>query len=349
VGPAVLDEAQKEPSVFDKVKLAFDAGDIDFTVLLGSSRFLLIDRVRESLAGRAFIYDLWPLMPSEICCTSDGDPIVPLLDRLLMGEGLIDSVLSNEPDRLVGEEDGTRRSAIEHLSRWGGMPELLRLDDEDRRLWLKSYQQTFLERDLADLTRLSDLAPFRKLQRLCMLRSGGLLSYTDLGRDASLGATTARRYLEYLRLSYQVFLLQPFARNLTSSTIKTPKLYWMDLGLLRQSTLQLGPLDGPLLETLVVGEVRKWIDTLGRDVETTFYRTRSGLEVDLLLRTASGIIGIEIKNRDRALSKDCGLLRAVARALGEEWRGGLVVYRGSSLSALDRQQSIYAMPVHRLF
>ena len=110
---------------------------------------------------------------------------------------------------------------------------------------------------------------------------------------------TARRYLEYLRLSYQVVLLQPYARNLTSATVKSPKLYWMDLGLLRHGTRAWGELTGPLFETLVVSEVRKWIDTVGRDVSLSFYRTRSGREVDLLITTRAGVIGVEIKNRAR--------------------------------------------------
>ena len=83
-------------------------------------------------------------------------------------------------------------------------------------------------------------------------------------------------------------LLQPYARNLTSSTVKTPKLYWMDLGLLRHGTRNWGDLTGSLFETLVVSEARKWIDTLGRDVSLWFYRTRSGREVDLLITTGSG-------------------------------------------------------------
>ena len=84
-----------------------------------------------------------------------------------------------------------------------------------------------------------------------------------MARDAAVSAATARRYLEYLRLSYQVVLLQPYARNLTSATVKSPKLYWMDLGLLRHGTRAWGELTGPLFETLVVSEVRKWIDTVG--------------------------------------------------------------------------------------
>ena len=347
VGPAVIDEAQKEPGVFDKVKLAYDERQIAFSVLLGSSRALLLDQVRESLAGRAFVYDLWPLMASELRSAADETPARPLFDRIVTAPTAFAETLVAEPPRLLGEEATRRIEALDHLATWGGMPELLSFDDDDRREWLRSYQQTWLERDLADLTRVSDLLPFRALQRLAMLRTGQLLNYADLARDAAVNAGTARRYLEYLRLSYQVVLLQPYARNLTSSTVKTPKLYWMDLGLLRHGTRNWGDLTGPLFETLVVSEARKWIDTLSRDVSLWFYRTRSGREVDLLITTGSGIIGIEIKNRARVRAADGSGLRALAQTLGDEWAGGLVVHRGEDLEELA--PGLWAVPAHRLF
>ena len=349
VGMAIIDEAQKEPSVFDKVKYAFDEGQVSFTVLLGSSRILLLNKVRESLAGRSFLYDLWPLMPSEITHTADEAVAPPLLDQLLEQDRTIDEALAAQPQVLLGADEESGRSAIDHLSIWGGMPALLQLDDYDRREWLRSYQQTFLERDLADLARLTDLHPFRTLQKLAMLRSGQLLSYSDISRDAQIAATTARRYLEYLSISYQVLLLRPYSRNLTSAVIKTPKLYWIDLGILRQGTRQWGPITGHMFETLVVCEVHKWIDTMARDASLYFYRTRSGLEVDLIVQTANGIMGIEIKNRKSVHHSDKRNLAAIARSLGDEWLGGLVVYGGQDLVPMDRQLAIWAMPVHRLF
>ena len=102
VGVAVLDEAQKEPTIFDKVKYAYDAHEIDFSVLLGSSRIMLLDRVRETLAGRAFLFDLWPLLVSEI----HGDAerrVPPLIDRLL--EQSCGACLTSEPELLLGAEE----------------------------------------------------------------------------------------------------------------------------------------------------------------------------------------------------------------------------------------------------
>ena len=347
VGPAVLDEAQKEPCVFDKVKFAYDERSVSFSVLLGSSRILLLDRVRESLAGRAFLYELWPLMASEIRTPAAETPTRPLFDELLSAPGSFEDILREAPPRLLGEDEAGRLDALDHLARWGGMPELLGLDDGDRREWLRSYQQTWLERDLADLTRLRDLLPFRTLQRLAMLRSGALLNYAELGRDAGVEATTARRYLEFLRLSYQVVLLPPYRRNLTSASVKTPKLFWTDIGLLRQGTGMWGELTGAMFETLVVAEAGKWIETMRRDAQLSFWRTRSGREVDLVVTTPAGVLGLEVKGRARVGWRDTSNLRALAAALGDEWAGGLVVHRGSDLEELG--PGLWAAPVHRLF
>jgi len=349
VGEAVIDEAQKEPSVFEKVKYAFDEGEIDFSVLLGSSRILLLDRVKESLAGRAFLYDLWPLMPSELVTTADATSAPPLLDHLLQEGDRLDDFLSCQPSVLLGGEAEGAISATEHLELWGGMPELLRLMDDERREWLRSYQQTFLERDLNALARLSDLQPFRKLQKLSMLRCGRLISYSELARDAGISPSTARRYLEYLRISYQTVMLQPYARNLTSSVVKAPKLYWIDMGILRQGTGNWGTARGELFESLVVVEVHKWIQTMARDVNMTFYRTRSGMEIDLILETDRGLMGIEVKSRDEPHGSDLRNLRPFAAAAGPRWLGGLVVYRGRKLHRLDPGRCIWAMPVSRLF
>jgi predicted AAA+ superfamily ATPase len=347
IGPAILDEVQKEPTVFDKVKFAFDAGSLGRTVLLGSSQILVLQRVRETLAGRAFVYELWPLMASELASPANQPPTrPPLLDQLLTEPGDADALLGDRMPARLAEDAGRATDAIEHLLAWGGMPALLPLGDDERWKWLQSYSATYLERDLGDLARLSDLAPFRQFERLCALRSGHLLSYADLARDAGVAPATARRYLEYLRISYQAFTLPPFATNVTSSLVKSPKVYWGDVGMLRHLTGHRGPVTGPLFETLVVTEVAKWLRTNERTADLTFYRTRSGLEVDLFLSTAAGIWGLEVKASARLGPSDSRGLRDVARALGPRWRGGLVIYRGQTMERLG--QNLWAVPVERL-
>lgn len=350
VREAVIDEAQKEPTVFEKVKYAYDMGAVRFTVLLGSSQILLLKKVRESLAGRAALYELWPLLMSEIGTdVRQNDRPAPLFDRVLSGRPL-DDILGTAPPALIGEPDDACARAENHLLKWGGMPALLAIEDDDARWkWLRDYRHTYLERDLSDLARLDDLAAFSKFQKLCALRSGRLLNYSSLARDASFSVDTARRYLEYLRLSYQVILLQPYYRNLTSSVVKTPKLYWLDIGLLRQMSGRREESGGEIYETMVISEAVKWIRTAQKNVETYFYRTHGGLEIDLLLGLeGERWLGMEIKGRRTVVPRDVTALKAVADSLGKNWAGGVVVYQGAEIKRIA-EPSIWAVPSRRLF
>jgi hypothetical protein len=138
----VLDEAQKEPVVFEKIKYAFDSKALSFSVLLGSSQILLLKKVRESLAGRASVFEIWPLMMSEIHQgpgSVGGAP--PLFDRL-MSAGSFEQVLMDEPELLLDEAEDRCLIAENFLLSWGGMPALLSLSTEDRWQWLKDYEYT---------------------------------------------------------------------------------------------------------------------------------------------------------------------------------------------------------------
>ena len=342
---AVIDEAQKEPTVFEKTKFAYDAGELDFTVLSGSSQILLLKQIRETLAGRIILFEMMPLMLSEISGRIDKDKI--LFQRLICAQTFAE-VFNNEPSVILPQADALLKTDEDYVLGFGGMPALLSLNDDERWKWLKDYEYTYLERDLADLARLTDLEPFRKFQKLCALRSGCLINYSDLARDCGVSPDTAKRYLEYLKLSYQVILLQPYSENLTSSIVKSPKLYFQDVGILRSLSGKKEGLSGEIYETMVITEMWKWIKTFGLDNELTFYRTRSGMEVDGILKTDTGIIGIEIKSREELFAKDVTPLKEVAEKLGNRFKGGLVIYRGNKLYKIA-EPNIYAVPSRRLF
>jgi predicted AAA+ superfamily ATPase len=345
VGAAILDEAQKEPSIFEKVKFAYDQGDIDFSVLLGSSQIVMLQRIRETLAGRVFIYELWPLMLNELV-GGQAPARQPILADLLASSIQADDLLATYAPVLLGDDAHQRAHWLAHGLQWGGMPGLLDLTDSERRDWLHSYTNTYLERDLTDLARLDDLMPFRKFIRLAALRSGQLLSYADLARDADISPGTARNYLHYLQLSYQVFLLQPYAANPAKRLVKAPKLYWVDPGLWRYQTGNWGATDGHLLESYVVGECLKWLRMTGATAEPWFYRTHGGLEIDLLLTTPAGIWGIEVKTAAAIKAIQGTSLRRVAAEFGAAWRGGIVAYLGERIERLDA--NLWAVPVSRL-
>jgi hypothetical protein len=346
LGAAVLDEAQKEPTVFDKVKYSFDEGDIYFTVLLGSSQILLLKRIRESLAGRAFFYELFPLMLSEMA--AQGELAQPPLIAQLLTATDFNTILNDQRAIQPPQEDEAILTALDYMLTWGGMPALLSLDEADRRQWLQSYGHSYLERDLGDLARLDDLSPFREFQRLAARRSGQILAYSELARDAGIAVSTSRRYLEYLKLSYQTFVLPPYNKNLTSTVIKTPKLFWIDIGIMRQLQGYWGPPTGELFETFVIAEIYKWVRTAGENVQLYFYRTRAGLEVDLMVQTPQGVLGFEIKSSREIAAKDFRPLRDVAAALKTDWRGGIVVTRGVQIELLDADNKIWSVPANRL-
>ncbi len=344
VGAAVIDEAQKEPSLFEKIKYAYDEDRIYFQVLLGSSQIMLLKRIRESLAGRIWIYELYPLMMSELA-ESQGYPLIDLIIK----EQRLDEIMESRPSVLFEEEALKLKGIEDYLLKWGGMPALTRMEsDEERKKWLRDYHYTYLERDLSDLARLEYLEPFKKFQKIAALRSGNILNYSDLARDCGISVDTAKRYFEYLKISYQVIFLPPYYRNLTSSVIKTNKLYVCDIGLMRSLSGIYGALTGEIYETMVITEIYKWIKTMQRDCSLYFYRTRSGLEVDLLIETERGITAVEVKARETVSSVDIKGMKTIAEKLGNLWRGGIVVYRGSQIKKLTDNE-IWAIPSWRLF
>lgn len=345
IGVAILDEVQKEPIALEKIKYCFDEKLLDFSVLLGSFQLMLLKKVRESLAGRISLYELFPFMVSEALHQDILTP--PLLDLLLQGNPL-DQALNEVPGILFGSQEEEQKQAFNYILQWGGMPALFNIEShEERKKWLKDYEYTYLERDLVDLARINDLEPFRKFQSLAAHRSGQLLSYSELARDAAISVDTSRRYFEYLRLSYQSFFLHPYYSNNTTSLIKTPKLFWLDIGMLRQATSQWETTTGHFFETLVISEIYKWIKTNEREVSLFFYRTHGGLECDLLLQTPKGFIGVEIKMRDKIYPKDLSSLQQIEKKFTGSWLGSILIYAGQNIEKLPGENN-WAIPAWRL-
>jgi len=343
VGPAVLDEVQKAPELLEKLKWSFDEREVDFSVLLGSSRILLLDKVKESLAGRVFLYELWPLTCGELAPHFGGVlPDRPLVVRLLDAGLALHTELEGFEQGVAGREPAAAQAALQHLLDWGGMPSLLELPPAERFPWLDSYQATYLERDLSDLARLRDLDSFVTCHRLAALRAGNLLSYSELARDAGLPVTTTRRYLRYLELSYQTILLPAWAGNLGRRLIKAPKLLWVDAGVQRSLSGQEMGLTGSQYESFLIAQILSTLWAFGVRVRHSFLRSSSGLEVDLLLETQQGILAIEIKTARRPVAKMARPIERVRRLLGDRYIGGLVVCRCDTVGRLS--ETVFAVP-----
>lgn len=343
VGPAVLDEVQKAPSLLDAIKWAYDEGELAFSVLLGSSRILLLEQVRETLAGRVFLYELWPLTTAELARHFGGAcPAEPLVARLVANPEGAASLLRSLLAGVVGPQAGAAQAALDHSLEWGGLPALLQYPVEDRRAWLDAYQATYLERDLADLAKLRDLEAFSHCHRLAALRAGGILSYSELARDAGLPVSTVRRYLRYLELSYQIVHLPAWAGNPGVRLVKASKLIWVDSGVQRALSGQVGGLRGEQYESMMTAQILMTLWNLGVRVEASYLRTAGGLEVDLVLERQEGLLAFELKARPRVDARDATALERAARLFGDRYQAGIVVYRGQQVVQLTER--VFAVP-----
>ncbi len=345
----ILDEIQKQPALIDAVKLLADQGKARRFLLLGSSQILLLRQVRETLAGRATLLELWPLALVE---RVEGEAVPPAgLDRI-WHEG--EAALAKMAEEGPGAETVRhwRELADEHW-RWGGYPGLEPLREEERRIWLRDFRRTYLERDLADLGRVADLDQFALAQNLLAARTARLLSHSEVARELGVAVNTVKRYVRFLEISYQVHLLRPLLPTLTARLVKSPKLYWTDPGLARLLSERMALVDGPLFETGVLDELVRWSSWQPDPPQLHFHRTAAGREVDFVLRTIDRILAVEAKAGQHPHRSDARSLVDFLRAVGGPGLGpdarrlGLVVTRGREVAPLA--PGVWAIPDWRLF
>ena len=338
----VFDEVQKAPPFLGTTKVILDRGGRGQRLILsGSAQIQLLAGVRETLAGRVVTRELFPLTALELAGATrpwlgqlvgcrDGGQLRRLMDDLALSP-------------LAAQQQAATARGLEHLLEWGGLPALLHLDAAEHRwIWLEEYCRTYLQRDVSDLGRVGDLNDFVRLEKVAARRTAGLVNYADVARDADLSPVTAKKYLRYLELSYQAFLLPAFRAPSRKRLQKSPRLHWLDLGVQRVlSGLRVG-LTGPQLETADVAALYKLVHTLRLEAELSHLRTKDGREVDLLLRTPHGYLAFEVKAAHRASRADGRHLRGLQALLDGPLIGGFVVYLGRATQQLD--EGLYALP-----
>lgn len=341
----VLDEVQKMPGLLDPVKLLADRKEGPRFLLLGSAQITLLRQVRETLAGRVSFLDLWPLSLAERAAGAERAP-EPLLGRVWDEGGKpLRALMRKGPDAA-----GSRRlrTAADEALRWGGFPALEALPaGPERKAWLSDFRTSYLERDLADLGRVSDLDRFAQAQKLLAARTACLFSAAEVSRDLGVSLPTLQRYLRFLEISYQVFLLPPFHANLAKRLVRHSKLYWGDAGMARLLTERAGMEDGAIYETHVLNEILRWRSAREDPAGLFFYRTHGGLEVDFLLQGQERSLWIEARSARRVGSADAGALRRVMAETRLPGALGLLVHRGEEVAELG--EGIWAVPDAWLF
>ncbi|MCK9404754.1 MAG: ATP-binding protein [Chitinophagaceae bacterium] len=299
---AILDEVQKAPTLFESIKSVYDQYSEPRYILLGSSQFLLLNSVRESLAGRCQIVELFPLTLPEQLTHSWEEQVKPsIFQDLISGGNPLAGLL---PSFLMYPDFAERQSAFDFYLTYGGYPAITHanLKDDERWNWLSNYVRTYLERDIRDLADFRNLEPFVMLQKLTALQTGQLINFSQLGKEAGITSKTAQRFLHYLQISYQTLLLPPWYRNEKKRLIKTPKIHYLDPGVLNTILQKHGAYTGHEYESAIVSELYKQVRTIGQ--ATTFYHLRShdGREIDLLLEFDTHYLAFEIK-MSRNISK----------------------------------------------
>jgi uncharacterized protein len=294
---AILDEIQRAPELPSYIQGMVDVDSRPGRfVLTGSQQFEVMSAVTQSLAGRTALLRLLPFSFTELGARSPVD----YSDWIYRGfyPRIHDRKL--DPTQALGD-----------------------------------YFATYVQRDLRMLAEVSDLSAFEKFVRLCAGRVGGLLNLSNLAADCGVTHPTARRWLTLLEASYIVYLLRPYSWNTTKRLVRSPKLYFYDVGL---AAYLLGvqtprhvaqhPLRGNLFENLVVMEALK--SRLHRGLSDTlhFYRDSEGAEVDLLMEFGHGVFPIEIKSGETINSDYFRGLRRFARLFTETPNGGGLIYGG---------------------
>ncbi len=208
-----------------------------------------------------------------------------------------------------------------------------------RKAWFQSYLMTILQRDVRDLANIADLTAVPRLLAVVASRTGSLLNFADLSRNLGLPQTTLRRYFALLEMTFLVQLLQPWSGNIGQRTIRTPKAYLNDTGLLAHllgltlDRLEMDPgLAGGVLENFVLMELRKqstWSET---QPQFFYWRTASGQEVDIVLEDSAGrLVGVEVKANATLGRGDVRGLKALADTVGKRWLRGAVLYTGTEV------------------
>ncbi|HEX6900351.1 MAG TPA: ATP-binding protein [Thermoanaerobaculia bacterium] len=335
-GRMTLDEVQRSPDLLLAVKRAVDEHKVPGRFLLtGSANLLLMQRISESLAGRAAYLTLWPLTRREQL----GAGTAGVWTRLFEAED------ESWPDLLAGE-DGEPEDWRD-LARRGGYPipahELQ--EPEARALWFDGYTRTYLERDLQELSTVTSLVDFRRLMRAACLRLGNLVQQTELGRDVGLPQPTVHRHLALLETSYQLVRVPAYSVNRTKRLLKTPKLYWCDTGLALHLSGETEP-RGAHLENMILTDLLAWRDSLIPRPEILFWRTAAGEEVDFLIEWQGQLLPVEVKATAQPRLSDARGLLAFRAEYPDLTRAGLLLHTGTEMGWIA--QGVLAAPWWRV-
>jgi predicted AAA+ superfamily ATPase len=341
-GALTVDEVHRAPELFLAIKRTVDRDRTAGRFLLtGSASLALLAQVASGLAGRAVHLNLGPLTCAERAGRAADEVWTTLTQAGDLKEAM--AGLPRERPPLPWEE-----RVLE-----GGLPPAALAASARARLeWFEGYLLTYLERDLRQLSQVSSLVDFRRAMLIGAQRTGQLVNAAELGRAAAIAQATMHRYLNLLETSGILIRLPPFASNRGKRLVRTPKLYWVDVGLAaflaRAHTaeeVRASPLAGALLENLVLAHLAAWRETRVPRPELCHYRTASGSEVDLVIEAGRKLLPIEVKASTRAGLGDATGLEAFLSEHARRAPFGVLLHAGREVRPLTARVLVVPLAV----
>ena len=331
--PMTIDEAHKCPEIFTAIKKVVDRKRKPGQFLLsGSANFTLIRGITESLAGRSVYFQMHPFSRREI-------------DRKLGDQPFLKRFFDSQE---IPKHKEFKPIKPEEILK-GGMPTICLGDIEDRSFWFKGYEQTYLERDIREISQIENIVAYRNLLHLVCLRSGQILNLSQLGRDARLTSATTSRYLSLLETSFVISKLNPYLRNRGSRLIKSPKIYISDSGI---ACFMVGigkfqmdyqePLLGALFETYVAQNLFAITGSRWKEAQLYFWSVQGRHEVDFIIEVGRNCLAIEVKSSARWQKKDLSGLEAFLDAT-PHCIAAVLCYNGTEAVRLGNR--IWALPL----
>lgn len=333
--PIMIDEVQYAPQLFSYIKIEIDNGAAPGSFwLTGSQAFKMMELAQESLAGRVALLHMPSLSQHEIYGTATSTPFIVELNALKKRK------TTNAPADI---KEIYRRIWI------GSMPGLLSERYKDRDVFYSSYIQTYIDRDVSEMVNLTDKLIFMDFIRAAACRVGQLLNVHDIAQDVGVSDDTARRWLQVLEKSDIIFYLRPYSNNLLKRTVKTPKMYFFDTGLVAYLTrysspeiLENGAINGAILENYVVSEVLKTYHNQAKDCLLWYYRDKEMHEVDMIMESDGMLHPLEIKRSVNPSSELIGAFEVLDKGTVPRGKGALLCMR-QELSALNSDN--YIIPI----
>lgn len=315
--PIIIDEVQKAPQLFDQIKIICDEREeTGLFWLTGSQQYHMMKNIRETLAGRIAILNLYSLSKNEI----DGVSFPNELDFSF--------------PCLVERQKHVKKNNIldvfEHIWR-GGMPQVLEADSEQRQEYYSSYIDTYLMRDVAEAGGITDTVRFLKFLKACAALVSEQVNYKTLAESSDISQPTAKEWMQVLQGLGIVYLLQPYSNNALKRLTKTPKLYFCDTGLcaylsmwLSRDTLMNGAVNGHYFENHVVMELVKHFAYARSKANLTYYRDSNTKEIDVFLEENDNIHPLEIKKSALPDRREIKKYELLDKAMLTRGNGGII-------------------------